>query len=424
MDKEYKFDSVLSCEPVGEFDDEYVYDVEVDDESHTFIANDILVHNSLFVSFDPAIRHTKWKDVIFNKEYLENITEDFVIFKRRDTSNNIIPQFTNPHHKETIDDLGRLKEAIEEYNIKLCLIDGDFFAYKDDGFLDYYENNLQKIDTKINWNNERSFILGIDYFRYANMLKERLEDYAASFGVPNKEDFELEKIITELILMAKKKYIGNVVYADGRLYNSLEFVYLKGVELVRSSTPLFARTRIMEIVKYLLTNPDTVTIKKLMNDYIKPLRKEFELDEIDNISMQCSMSNYESKVIEDNKLPLEFVTGTHFAVKAGAYHNHLLKKNPHLLKDYQLLKSGEKIKYYYTTKMVPCLYHKANNEFDKDLLEIFAYSGDSFPIEIAPPINYDRQFSKAILSPINAIIEPMGLQTINEKMRITMNLFN
>ena len=43
------FEEIEFCELSGEFIDEYVYDIEVDDDTHTFMANDILVHNSLCV---------------------------------------------------------------------------------------------------------------------------------------------------------------------------------------------------------------------------------------------------------------------------------------------------------------------------------------------------------------------------------------
>lgn len=51
----YDFEDIESCECIGSFDDEYVYDIEMDDETHTFIANDILVHNSAYVTFQPII---------------------------------------------------------------------------------------------------------------------------------------------------------------------------------------------------------------------------------------------------------------------------------------------------------------------------------------------------------------------------------
>jgi len=50
-----EFEKIKSIERLTDFNDEFVYDVEVDEESHSFIANDILVHNSIYVQFDSAI---------------------------------------------------------------------------------------------------------------------------------------------------------------------------------------------------------------------------------------------------------------------------------------------------------------------------------------------------------------------------------
>jgi len=58
---EYYFDEIESCEMIGEFEDEYVYDIEVDDETHTFIGNNILVHNSLYISFTPMAQSAGYK---------------------------------------------------------------------------------------------------------------------------------------------------------------------------------------------------------------------------------------------------------------------------------------------------------------------------------------------------------------------------
>lgn len=45
---------VVEC--VGEFEDEYVYDIELEDgTSHTFFANDILVHNSAYIQIDDVL---------------------------------------------------------------------------------------------------------------------------------------------------------------------------------------------------------------------------------------------------------------------------------------------------------------------------------------------------------------------------------
>lgn len=53
------FDNVEICMNIGEYTDEYVYDIEMDDDSHTFIANDILVHNSSYITLQPIIDQCK-----------------------------------------------------------------------------------------------------------------------------------------------------------------------------------------------------------------------------------------------------------------------------------------------------------------------------------------------------------------------------
>ena len=47
----YQIEEIESIEQLDNFDNEYVYDIEVDDNSHTFIANDILVHNSVYTTY-------------------------------------------------------------------------------------------------------------------------------------------------------------------------------------------------------------------------------------------------------------------------------------------------------------------------------------------------------------------------------------
>lgn len=51
MKIEYKIEDIESIEQLDNFDNEEVYDIEVNDDSHTFIANDILVHNSVYTTY-------------------------------------------------------------------------------------------------------------------------------------------------------------------------------------------------------------------------------------------------------------------------------------------------------------------------------------------------------------------------------------
>lgn len=56
---EIKLSNIKSVEQLEDFQDEYVYDIEVDD-THTFFGNDILVHNSIYVEFG---RVTNYLDI-------------------------------------------------------------------------------------------------------------------------------------------------------------------------------------------------------------------------------------------------------------------------------------------------------------------------------------------------------------------------
>ena len=399
----YYLDDIESCERIGDFDDEYVYDVEVDDSTHTFIANDILLHNSVFVSFDPAIQHCNWKNIIFNDNFFESIKEEFLLLSTDNIKINSV--LCKSSFSDILSFLEYLKS--EKELPSLILIDGSYCKDRDFNSTEV-RDILKDKQIKWNWSNELDFIHGIDYFRYASYFKDCLDKYAEKSGIENKQDFELERISESVINIAKKKYIQHIVYEDGINHDKLSYIYPKGVELVRSSTPAFAREKIIDIVKYLFAHPSDFNIKDLLK-LVKNLRREFELADIDDISMQSSCSKYEEKVLND-KDKLEFVSGAHFAVKCSAYYNFLLNKNHKYQQKYEFIKSGHKIKYYY------CKNNKVN--------DIFGYIRGSYPIEFGPEINYDIQFEKSILSPINSIIEPLGLPMINQRLSVILDIFS
>jgi hypothetical protein len=42
---------------------------------------------------------------------------------------------------------------------------------------------------------------------------------------------------------------------------------------------------------------------------------------------------------------------------------------------------------------------------------------------MAPEIDLDTQFEKCILSPINSIVEPLGLPNITKRLSVVMSIF-
>jgi len=356
--------------------------------------------DSLFVSFKPAIDHCTWKNLIFNTNYLNSFSKRFIVLSLEEMT------IDNPNCIGIANTIEELSELLNS-DYEALLFDGHFI--KDRKINKMMEDGVFTTNINWNWSNETDFIQGMDFFRYGGYFKKCLEEYAGSFGVENKEDFELERISESIINIAKKKYIQHILFEDGIPYERLNYIYPKGVELVRSSTPAFARDKIVHIVKYLFSHPDTFNIKDLLK-LVKGLRKEFELADIDDISMQSSCSNYETKVLNDKTLPLQFVSGAHFAVKSAAHYNYLLARNKEYQQKYEFIKSGAKIKYYVCK--------------EKSITDMFAYIRGSFPHEFAPQIDFDEQFEKSILSPINSIIEPLGMPEITKRLSVVMDIFS
>ena len=322
---EYYFDEVESCELIGGFEEEYVYDIEVNDDTHTFIANDILVHNSLYISYLPIIKSV--------------------------------------------------------------------------GFT----------------GNELEFILHVDKVFVKKLFKKFLDEYAEPYDVENEHDFELETINKSAIHLEKKHYINNVVWEDGIFYDSLSYFFPKGIEIVRSSTPSFVRGKnqqggIWDFIRYLFSNPDNLDIRNVLR-LVKEQRKAFEMDDIENISMNTSCTNYDEKVVND-VTSIEVTKGSHFSIKAAAFHNYLLNKNSEYKTKYDMIKSG-KIKYYYC---------------NSSLNNVFAYMRSFHPYEITEKegviIDYEVQFEKCYLTLVNKFIEPLGLPMINKRLSVLNSLFD
>lgn len=256
----------------------------------------------------------------------------------------------------------------------------------------------------------KRFILHIDQVFVKNLFTEFLDNYAKQFGVDNLQDFEIETISKSALFLKKKHYLNNIVWEDGVNYESLSYFYPKGIEIIRSSTPPFVRKNIYRVINYLFTNPSKININEVLK-IVKGLRKEFEMADIEDISMTTSCSNYAQKVLDDT-VSLECVKGAHFGVKAAAFHNYLLNKNSDFKTKYDMIKSG-RIKYYY------CKH---------PLAEVFGYLRSFHPIEITEKerviIDMDTQFEKSFLGIINKFIEPLGLPKINKRLSVLTSLFN
>ena len=312
---EFYFDDIESCEEIGSFEDEYVYDVEVDDNTHTFIANNILVHNSVYVSFGPILQS--------------------------------------------------------------C---------------DYHGSEIE-------------FILKVKELRLNSYLKKKFEEYAEKFNTKNIQDLELEKISYSAIMVAKKKYILDLAWKDpGVTYKPQEKIKFVGVEIVQGSTPKFARSALKDLIKMTCNSRKSLQYA----DVVKRLReykKEYVLQNPENVAKTQALGDYEKYCLEDKK-QIRLADKCPQNVRASAVYNHKLL-NSKLKTKYNTIKTGDKVKYYYT----------------KDENEVFGFLPGNFPYEFAPEVDYDLQFTKTVIEPFNRILVSVGFNPVPGNLIYARSLF-
>ena len=259
-----------------------------------------------------------------------------------------------------------------------------------------------------NWQGtEKEFIMKIYNIRLKKYIDHVLQKYAERWHGENFLSFELESIAKNAIWLAKKKYMQNIVWTDPDIhYEELTRIKSKGFEIIQSSTPLFARTKLKELLTYIFA-VDQVEISELVKK-LKLIKKEFKLTNIEHLTFNIRINNYDKYILSDGK-DKEFTinSGCPQHLRGAGYHNFLLN-NSKFKNKYQLLTNSEKIKVYHS--------------LDKSC-NVFAFKSGDFPYEIAPELDYDTQFEKSIIDPINRVLEAIGLQTLDRNLIYSASLF-
>ena len=138
-------------------------------------------------------------------------------------------------------------------------------------------------------------------------------------------------------------------------------------------------------------------------------KQEFSLMDPESICKGSTLNGYEKYILDDKN---RLTVGLHCPIHvngAGAY-NYILNqpKNKKYRVKYNTIKTGDKIKFYKTTNAQ---------------LPVFSFLPNSFPLEIAPPIDINQQFTDLVLEPINRIIVAIGHKELSPTLTYTKALF-
>lgn len=268
---------------------------------------------------------------------------------------------------------------------------------------------FQEVVASCDWEGDaKDLVLKINEHRLTGYLKNCFKIYAEKWKTDNYQDFELETLAQNGIFLGKKKYVLNLIYSDGVHMDSLSSLKYTGVEMIKGGTPPFVREKLTYLTRFIFSKGKNFDLREFTQE-LKRIKKEFKAQEAENISAGVQINNYEKFILNDTT-GFEVAKACPIHVRAAGYHNYILNSSKYKDK-YPLLRSGEKIRFYFVA-----VKSSAENN-------VFGYSQGSFPYELAPPVDYDEQFTKTILDPINRFIEVMGYNPISPNLFMINALF-
>lgn len=324
--------------------------------------------------------------------------------------------FTNHWHKDKkLHKLLDIKDSVQPLGDETLLIQGD----TDSAYF-----RFDRVLKSVNYNGDSpvDFILNIYKYRLHSYIVNAYDLYAKKRNTINLMDFEFEKLIRIGIFIAKKNYaielawkatsikvIDNEVLVEGIKYPEGK-LSVTGLEAVKPSHPSWCRTKLEEMLKFLLNsqkNEGKVKFDEILNT-LKKWRKEMEMKDLDEICETKRVSDYDKWILNDRS-EIAVKSGCPIHVRGSAIYNYLLSRSKYSMK-YHRIKSSDKIKLYYT---------KTNSKKD----DIFCYLPLNHPKEFAPLIDYDKQFSKKVIEPTNRLLEVMNIKSIPETLIVNNSLF-
>ena len=187
------------------------------------------------------------------------------------------------------------------------------------------------------------------------------------------------------IWTAKKRYILNVHNSEGVQYAEPK-LKIMGIEAIKSSTPSECRTALKEIFKVIVTGSEDKT-----QDAIRQFREYFFTLPAHEVAFPRSVSEIDKWVRKKDV----YAKGTPIHVRGAILHNNALTGE--LTMKYEPIKNGDKVKFAYLKLPNPL---KENVVSFKDFLPP--------ELQLDSYIDYDTQFQKTFLDPIEPILTALG----------------
>lgn len=203
-------------------------------------------------------------------------------------------------------------------------------------------------------------------------LADRMEAFS------QKMNMKREVIADRGIWTAKKRYILNVHDSEGVRFAKPK-LKMMGIEAVKSSTPAVCREAIKDALTIIMNQPE-----EELHKFIAEFKAKFYKLSFEEVAFPRSVQDLTKYEREKKGIPIH--------VRGALSYNNKIKQLK-LQKKYELIKDGEKIRFSYL---------KMPNPLHDNVITAFSSLPSEFKLD--DYIDYDIQFEKAFMAPLNAIL--------------------
>lgn len=193
-----------------------------------------------------------------------------------------------------------------------------------------------------------------------------------------------EVIASKALFRGKKNYALYIHDSEGVKYDPPKIKVL-GIEVVRSSSPQWCRSRLKDGIKIMFENDELY-----MRDWFKKASEEFLKLKVEEISSPKGVSDIDKWVTSSG-----YKKGCPMHVRASILYN----TNVTNLKEYRKLFNGDKIKYVYL---------KLPNPINENIIGFPTSERLPKEFNLDNYIDYDLQFEKVFRNPLESLTSLAG----------------
>lgn len=204
--------------------------------------------------------------------------------------------------------------------------------------------------------------------------KRLYNGYVFDISVKKNRNFYSNNFLIHNCLWTGKKHYAMLIFDDEGVRYQQPVLKIRGIEVIKSSTPEVCRKSLKEAVQLILTDQDKLT------EFVKDFKEKFFKFTPEEVAFPRGVTNiskYESSKTVYKK-------GTPIHVRATIVYNNYIKQEK-LENEFPLIKEGEKVKFIYMS--LPNPWHENVVAFIKHL-----------PKEFYQYIDYSTQYYKTFFS--------------------------